>query len=672
MSLKSDGSLWAWGENTYGQLGAGYDSLVPKQIGTGYIAIAASYLLSAAIKADGSLWVWGNNSYGQLGDGSLLSTTSPENISSGYLDTLAPSVPEGLKASPAGPVEMHLSWDAAKDELGIAGYRVYRDAVLVGSPSGQNYIDTGVAAATRYLYTLAACDLTGNCSAQGAPISAITPAPDVTPPTTPTRLIATPLSPTWINLSWDSATDDVGVTLYQLYRNGSLLASPTTNHFSDTGLAVDSAFSYTVAACDGSGNCSAPANVITVRTSIVTPVITVGGRHAACIRIDGSLWSWGENYSGQLGDGSYYNYKNFPQRIGRVFTSVAAGFVHTLALKSDGSLWSWGNNDYGQLGLGGYRYSPDFVNTSAILLSPGEGYTTLASGAWHSLAIKSDGTLWAWGRNNTGQLGIGNTQDQTGPMQVGADYMAVSAGELHTLAIKKDGSLWAWGYNYSGQLGDGSSTDRYSPVQIGTGYSAVAGGAFHSVALQSDGSLWAWGAGTSLGDDSTPDVNAPLKIGDGFVAIAAGTAHSVALKADGSVWIWGSNTYGQLGDGTTQPQARPQLIGSGFSAIAAGDRFTLALATNGDLWSWGANESGQLGDGTLTERHSQVQPLGANGVGKLNVLDISEQKLALNNAGGGTVSLGSVSCNADCTLNFSTGAVVTLIASPVNGFVFNG
>jgi len=253
---------------------------------------------------------------------------------------------------------------------------------------------------------------------------------------------------------------------------------------------------------------------------------------------------------------------NYPAGRGG-WISVAAGDRHTVAIRSDGTLWAWGWNNYGQLGDGTTidQYSPKKIGTD-------NDWISAAAGEYHTFALKSDGSLWAWGSNAYGQLGDGTTIDQYSPKKIGTDndWISAAAGTWHTVALKSDGRLWACGYNQFGQLGDGTTTDQYSPKKIGTDndWISVAAGAHHTLALKSDGSLWAWGYNRfgQLGDDTTTDQYSPKKIGtdNDWIFAAAGLFHTIALKSDGSLWVWGYNRFGQLGDGTTIDQYSPKKI----------------------------------------------------------------------------------------------------------------
>ena len=342
-----------------------------------------------------------------------------------------------------------------------------------------------------------------------------------------------------------------------------------------------------------------------------TATLAAANSYSLVIVADGSLWAFGQNNYGQLGDGSKTNRKS-PVRADTVndWAAVSAGVEHTVAIKTNGSLWAWGRNDNnGQLGNGTHTNQ-----NSPIRVGTANDWVAVSAGAYHTLAIKSDGSLWAWGQNIYGQLGDGTTTSLNTPFQVGADkdWTAVSAGTYHTLAIKSDGSLWAWGQNIYGQLGDGTKTSRSTPVQVGAdkNWAKVSAGASHTLAIKSDGSLWAWGNNDywgQLGNGTYQNQSLPARV-DGAndwaaVTTAAGSSsqvHTLAIKSDGSLWAWGGNDYGQLGLGDYGLSAKrntPMRVGTGndWAAVMVGDLHTLALKSDGSLWVWGSNNYGELG-----------------------------------------------------------------------------
>ena len=292
--------------------------------------------------------------------------------------------------------------------------------------------------------------------------------------------------------------------------------------------------------------------------------VAAGKYHRLALKSDGTVWAWGDNEYGQLGDGTSGEFagKYTPVQVISLsgVIAVAAGWYHSLAVKSDGTVWAWGYNRYGRLGDGSTTQRDTPVQVSGL-----SGVIAVAGGWAHSLALKSDGTVWAWGFNEYGQLGDGTSGEFEGkstPVQVIglSGVIAIAGGEEHSLALKSDGTVWAWGSNGDNQLGDGTHGElesKSTPVQVISlsGVIAIAGGEDHSLALKSDGTVWAWGYNGSgrLGDGTTDARLTPVQVSglSGVIAVGAGNKHSLAVKSDGTVWAWGYNGSGQLGDGTT-------------------------------------------------------------------------------------------------------------------------
>lgn len=296
------------------------------------------------------------------------------------------------------------------------------------------------------------------------------------------------------------------------------------------------------------------------------------------------------------------------------YREMQAGRNFTIALKADNTLWAFGANTYGQLGNGSTTSS-----FNSLQIGTDSDWSKIAVADYSVLAIKANGTLWAWGRNELGQLGIGTIIDVSVPTQVGSatNWQQVSIGRWGAMGIKTDGSLWAWGHNELGILGDGTATDQLSPVQIGTenNWSKVAMGYYHTLAIKTNGTLWNWGGNAFNQINATPDevVSTPTQVGmdTNWTEIAAGNIHSVALKNDGTIWSWGSNQLGYLGNGSYQDNYSPTqiAISGSFQKVAVGLGHTIALKSDGTIWAWGLNNTGQIGNNTVNTTFSDISVL---------------------------------------------------------------
>jgi alpha-tubulin suppressor-like RCC1 family protein len=273
------------------------------------------------------------------------------------------------------------------------------------------------------------------------------------------------------------------------------------------------------------------------------------------IKTDGTLWIWGRNHNGQLGDNTTVNKSSPVQTIASTTTweKVALGYSISSGIKTDGTLWTWGKNQLGQLG------DNTTINRSSPVqtIATGSNWREISAGSSYFIAIKTDGTLWSWGDSQYGQLGInifGNSRSS--PVQIGLsnEWKRINAGDNFSTAIKNDGTLWVWGYNNRGQLGDNTTLDRSSPVQTVAGgtWKQSAAGANSMSGIKKDGTLWSWGRNFNgtLGDNTTIDRSSPVQVisgGSNWLKIEVGRQSTYGIKTDGTLWVWGTNGYGNLG-----------------------------------------------------------------------------------------------------------------------------
>lgn len=310
------------------------------------------------------------------------------------------------------------------------------------------------------------------------------------------------------------------------------------------------------------------------------------------IDTSGALWAWGNNYKGALGTGDTVD-RSSPVQIGALtnWNTVDSGYNHTISIKTDGTLWSGGHNGSGELGLG---------NTTSYSSPKQVGGLTnwlkISCGNYHNIAVKTDGTLWSWGAvfNSAGWLGLGDGSSRSSPVQIGTltTWASSAGGYDHSFAIKTDGTLWAWGKNGQGQLGLGNINDNYSPNQVGalTNWSSVSAGSRQfTVAIKTDGTLWTWGNNGygQLGLGNKTSYSSPKQVGSltTWLSVSAGGYHIAAVKTDGTLWTFGRGSEGQLGDQTSYAYAAgissPKQVGAltNWTKVAAGFRHNIAISS---------------------------------------------------------------------------------------------
>jgi gliding motility-associated-like protein len=384
------------------------------------------------------------------------------------------------------------------------------------------------------------------------------------------------------------------------------ISSPTPYTFNGT--TYNTSGTYTKTGLINSLGCDSTAILkLTINTNPCWKMVSSGYAHSVAIKQDGTLWTWGSNSNGQLGDGTNIH-KSTPIQIGIAnnWATICAGGSHTVAIKNDGTLWSWGSNSFGQLGDG-----TNIDKSLPTQIGIDNNWKSVCTGELHSVVLKNDGTLWAWGYNTFGQLGDGTYTHKNFPTQINGsnNWSTIDAGYIYTIAIKTDGSLWTWGMNNWGQSG---TSPNNTPIQIGaaTNWAKISAGFYFAVAIKTDGTLWTWGENNNgqLGDGTFTRTSTPAQLGiaNNWASISSGEFHTVAIKADGTLWAWGGNSFGQLGDGTNVDKNFQVSIGSAnnWLHIHSGQSYTIAIKTDGSFWGWGNNAYGALGDGTTFNKNT--------------------------------------------------------------------
>ena len=574
--LKADGTVWGWGDNTYGQLGDGtfQQSIAPKQIIglSGITAIDAGPKQAFALKNDGTVYAWGDNTYGQLGDGTrttrqvpvqVSALSSVSKISAGRIHTAAITENGSL----------YVWGNNNRGQLGT-GHSVCYTPFLLNSVTGVSDVAAGGS------HTVAVKD--------------------------------------------DGTVYAWGYNEYGQLGDGTKIWRSRPMQITDlTGVSkVDANMDHTIAVKDDGtvyawgnntngqlGNGSKTLSTIPIQINNLTSIVDVsaGSGHMAAISEDQTVYMWGNNSYGQLGDGTTID-KYTPVCIA-VLTNVndvSIGETHTAAISSNGNVYVWGSNAQLQLAIDN-KTSPVPIGIEG-LTNP----NIIKSGVYHNLALCDDKTVKSWGYNSHGQLGDGTKINRDKPINVMGltDVKAIAAGHYHSLAVKEDGTVYAWGFNAYGQLGDGSLSSHLTPVMVSglTNVKEVAAGAYYSLALLEDGTVYSWGRNETgqLGDGTRTDRSVPMQVPglSDVKAIAVGYYTSFALKEDGSVMAWGANTGFQLGDGTGALRESPVAVNiSNVKEIAAGLYHTMALLENGTVATWGHNNHGQLA-------HSQTSNVG--------------------------------------------------------------
>ncbi|MBL8519890.1 MAG: S8 family serine peptidase [Betaproteobacteria bacterium] len=700
LALKTNGDVWSWGNNFNGALGRGTsinNFSAPAVISSisQSVKIAANHGQSMALKNDGTVWTWGYNSHGQMGNNAIdLSVPRDSSLSSpGAGDQPLPAAVLGPNAEGLLYLDRAAASFIAVSDLAPVGVRISNPILVTGVPansaisvSGGLYrIDSGGFTSsagtvnpdqtvTLQINVPGACgsSSTATLTIAGTPrtFTVSTAACDSMPDAFELRnAIAQPVSTfaqsNTVTITGINTPVAVGIT-------GGEHSVGCTGTFTASSGSISNGQSLCVRAL-----ASATANTVTTATLTVgslsrtftvfsavapafatTPAIRGYFWHALGLRSDGTVFAWGDNQFGGLGDGTFSS-RSVPVRaLISGALQVATGTYFSVALHADGTVWTWGINDRGQLGHGSTNDAIQPTRISGLT-----GVTDIATGDAHVLARKSDGTVWAWGRNDEGQLGDGTTVSRNAPVLVsgltGATHVA--AGDNHSLARKSDGTVVAWGGNSSGQLGDASTTTRLAPVAVSalTGVASVAAGGSRSAALKTDGTVWSFGAGPN-GNNTSGQSSVPVQA-SGLTGVAEVyvSDHTLARKTDGTVWSWGANDYGQLGIGNTSTRLIPTQITSlaGFTAIGGGYFSSYGIGNGGVAVAWGDNDEGELGYGFFGGAY--FQPYTVIGEGSTGVLNLDASITTFATIGG--VVPGSVNTSNTVRFNsISNGSAISI------------
>ncbi|MGL4940408.1 MAG: InlB B-repeat-containing protein, partial [Bifidobacterium asteroides] len=586
LGIDSAGRLYAWGNNTNGQFGDGttISRNTPVQVaasqngpsGLTWVQVSAGWdNLSYGLASDGNLYSWGSNINGQLGNG-----TTNERHTPGRVNLPGAATPTSVlfgQAKATGRITPNPdgTWQASTPKHAPGAV----DVTVVWNRNGPQP-DAHLQytfIAPQYQVGFASKD-----SACPAP-TGMPPSQAVTQDGQAERPQPDPKADGCLFDGWFQ--DNVAYDFTQPVTHDITLTARWTR--TDTQ-------HWTISPAQGP---EAGGTKVTLtppaRRGVRFSQISLGSSHSAGIGSDGQLYTWGYNSSGQLGDGTTSS-RSTPVKIGKpqgapagfTWTQVGLGGFHSAAIGSDGSLYTWGSNSSGQLGDGSTTTSRSTPVKIGKPQGAPDGFTwkQVSLGDQHSAAIGSDGNLYTWGSNSSGQLGDGSTTtSRSTPVKVGKPagapdgftWTQVSLGDQHSAAIGSDGNLYTWGYNFNGQLGDGTTSSQSTPTLIqkpagapdGFAWTQVSLGFNHSAALGSDGNLYTWGSNYygQLGDGTQIDKRTPTQVSkpqgapDGFTwkQASLGRWYSAAIGSDDSLYTWGSNGDGQLGDGTTTSQNRP-------------------------------------------------------------------------------------------------------------------
>jgi alpha-tubulin suppressor-like RCC1 family protein len=668
-AIKTDGTLWTWGYGDDGALGNATITTASTPVttfagGTNWKQISVGRYSIGAIKTDGTLWTWGFGGFGPLGNADTSSRSTPVTTFAGGTDWKQVSAGDGHMAAIKTDGTLWAWGIGSQGKLGNAGTDIASTPVTTFA-GGTNWKQVSAGDS----HTVGLRDdginkelFTWGLGSSGQLGNANTTSTNSTPVTTFSG-----------GTNWANAETTEPEDLYTLSAGDSKSGAIKNDGTLWTwGLSGDGEL----------GNAST--------TNVSTPVTTFsggtdwkqlsfGGYHVAAIKTDGTLWTWGRASNGELGNATLTD-RSTPITTfagGTDWKQVSCGFAFTAAVKIDGTLWTWGSGGNSRLGNG---VTTGIISTPVTTFAGGTNWKQAnCSTGSHMVAIKTDGTLWTWGYNANGQLGNATATNVSTPVTTftgGTNWKQTNAGDAFTAAIKTDGTLWLWGRSgNTGRLGNGSTVSTNStPVTTfagGTDWKQVNCGDAHTAAIKTDGTLWTWGDGTDgqLGNNRINDISTPIttfaggtnwkqvecgerhtmalngnelflfgsslsgEIGNAQITtstsiplqplpgettwkqVSSGNRHTAAIKTDGTLWTWGNGAYGRLGIGgeindlNISRRTTPVTTfagGTDWKQVNAGNSHTAAIKTDGTLWTWGDGGNGRLGNANATDRSTPV------------------------------------------------------------------
>lgn len=665
-AVKSDGSLFCWGNNDSGQLGLNSTSTAyyPAQVhgldDTGYltdiIQSAAGSDHTCALKSDGTVYCWGYNWYGQLGDGTQTTRYMPVQVhgedNNGYLtDVVEVSAGEQHSCALKSDGTVYcwgMLWPGQSGSSGENNYFFTPESVL--APSGVENLSGIEQISSGYNH---ACGISNSHEIY-----------------------------CWGNNSYGQLGDGT-TTASGLRMSIKVKSSDGLSDFSSA-KNVEGGYAHTctvttdgAAYCWGSNSNGQLGDNSTTNRDLPVRVhgendqgnladvesISAGNQQSCAINGDGAAYCWGEGWDGELGDG-LDSYSYTPVQVLNVAGTddfqdayqVSAGKYFTCATDIDGAVYCWGSNNTGAIGNNG---SGNIV-PAAVINPEQEDFdqlTAVASSQIGTCTLKTDGTVYCWGYNGAGTVGDGTTTNRTNPVQVhgvgDVGYLSgvskITRGSDMTCALKTDGTVYCWGSGYAGDLGTGDGAGSYVPIQVHgvgnfgylTDITDISAGAYHVCGLKSDQTVYCWGSNSfgQVGNNTISNQLSPVQVHGvsdvGFLTeitqISTGDSHTCALKSDGSMYCWGMGSYGRLGFNSTSNSYTPvQVHGvndvgflSNIIKIKMGNSNSCAIDNSNNIYCWGYNSVGQLGDNTTTSRYTPVQVHGVNDVGYLTgVIDM--------------------------------------------------